>query len=67
MSTAKNAAVLAGGIREAGRQLGIGTNAAYRAAQRGEIPARRIGHKWVITKPAWKRFLLGLDGKVQRN
>ena len=55
----KETAVLPGGIREAARQLGIGENAAYKAAQRGELPAIRVGHKWIITKSAWRRFLLG--------
>ena len=59
MVSSKQLAVLPGGIREAGRLLGIGENAAYKAAQRGELPAIRVGHKWIITKSAWQRFLLG--------
>ena len=32
-------------VEEAGRMVGIGRNAAYRAAAAGHIPAIRIGHK----------------------
>jgi len=31
-------------VPEAGRMLGIGRNAAYAAAARGEIPTLRLGH-----------------------
>ena len=32
-------------VPEAGKLLGLGRNAAYEAAQRGEIPTVKFGHK----------------------
>lgn len=46
-------------VEEARKQLGLGLNGIYRACERGEIPAIRIGGRWVIPKPAWDKFLIG--------
>lgn len=38
-------------VPEAGRALGIGRDAAYAAAERGEIPTLRIGRRLVVPVP----------------
>lgn len=38
-------------VPEAGRLLGIGRDAAYRAAERGEIPSLRLGRRIVVPVP----------------
>jgi excisionase family DNA binding protein len=35
-------------VPEAAKQLGIGRNQAYEAAQKGQIPALRIGRRLVV-------------------
>jgi len=32
--------------------LGLGINQVYNAAKRGEIPARRIGRRWIFGRAA---------------
>jgi hypothetical protein len=44
-------------IEEAGRVLGIGRWAAYRAATRGEIPTLTLGRRKVVPVPALLRLL----------
>ena len=46
-------------LRTAGRQIGLGERATYRAAERGQIPAVRIGKRWIVPLHAWRRFLAG--------
>ncbi len=41
----------------AGEILGIGKNAAYEAARKGEIPTIRIGRRLLVPKLALKRLL----------
>jgi excisionase family DNA binding protein len=41
-------------VQEAARELRIGENLAYEAVQRGEIPAIRIGRRWVIPTAAFE-------------
>jgi len=48
-------------IEEAGQVLGIGRWAAYRAANRGEIPTLTLGRRKVCPVPALLR-MLGDDG-----
>ena len=48
-------------IPEAGRLLGLGRNAAYAAAQRGEIPTLRIGRLLLVPKIPFHR-MLGIAG-----
>lgn len=38
-------------VPEAGRLLGIGRDAAYAAAERGEIPTLRLGRRLVVPVP----------------
>ena len=44
-------------IPEAGRLLGLGRNAAYDAAKRGEIPTSRIGRLLLVPKIPFHRML----------
>jgi excisionase family DNA binding protein len=46
-------------IEEAGKRLGIGRNAAYEAAKRGEIPTIKIGKRLLVPKAALHRLLAG--------
>lgn len=39
-------------VPEAGRLLGLGRNASYDAARRGEIPTLRIGQRLLVPVPA---------------
>lgn len=51
------AAPLTVSIPEAGRQLGLGRNAAYAAAQRGELPVLWFGRIGRVSVPALHRML----------
>jgi len=44
-------------VPEAGRLLGLGRNAAYAAAQRGDIPTVRIGRLLLVPKIPFHRML----------
>jgi excisionase family DNA binding protein len=44
-------------VPEAGRLLGVGRNASYEAAARGEIPVIRIGRMLRVPKAALMRML----------
>jgi excisionase family DNA binding protein len=44
-------------IAEAGERLGIGKNAIYNAASRGEIPTIKIGGRILVPKAALDRML----------
>ncbi len=46
-------------IVEAAKRLGIGRNQAYEAAARGEIPAIRVGTRWLVPTAALDRMLSG--------
>jgi excisionase family DNA binding protein len=46
-------------VPEAAKALGISRNAAYVAARRGELPAIRIGKRFVIPRPALEKLLGG--------
>jgi excisionase family DNA binding protein len=50
-------------VPEAGRLLGLGRNAAYAAAQRGEIPTLRIGRLLLVPKIPLHR-MLGIAGAL---
>ena len=41
--------------------LGISVRSVYRALDRGEIPARRVGERWVIYRPRIVAWLNGDD------
>jgi excisionase family DNA binding protein len=47
-------------VPEAGRLLGLGRNAAYEAAKRGELPTIRIGRLLLVPKSPFHR-LVGLN------
>jgi len=51
-------------VPEAGVRLGIGRNAAYEAARRGEIPVIRIGKRMVVPLFAFER-MLSVESKSQ--
>lgn len=44
-------------IPEAGKRAGLGRNAAYAAARRGEIPIIRFGSKMRVPAAKWDRLL----------
>ena len=44
-------------IQEAAARLGIGRNAAYEAANRGDIPTIKIGKRLLVPKAALDRML----------
>jgi excisionase family DNA binding protein len=46
-------------IPEAAKALGIGRNAGYEAARRGEIPTIRIGKRLLVPRAALERMLQG--------
>ena len=46
-------------VPDAGRRLGLGRNASYDAARRGELPVLRFGRKLVVPRIAFERMLAG--------
>lgn len=44
-------------VPEAGEQLGLGRNAAYEAAKRGDIPTVRIGRRLLVPRDAIDQLL----------
>lgn len=52
-------------ILEVARRLRIGRNAAYDAANKGEIPAIRLGRTLRVPVRAFERLLDGLEPQVQ--
>jgi excisionase family DNA binding protein len=44
-------------VPEAGRRLGLGKNASYEAARRGELPVLRFGRKLRVPLVALERLL----------
>jgi excisionase family DNA binding protein len=46
-------------IEQAAKRLKIGRNQAYEAAARGEIPAFRIGRRWIVPVAALDRMVRG--------
>src|SRR5262249_6565995 len=55
-------------LDEVAAVLGISRNSAYEAAKRKEIPAIRIGRRWLVPRDALDRLLAGSDdsGRVHR-
>jgi len=45
-------------VIEAGRHAGLGKNAAYAAAKRGEIPVMRFGRKMRVSKARFRKKML---------
>jgi excisionase family DNA binding protein len=52
-------------VPEAGKWLGIGRNAAYEAARRGEIPTIKIGKLLRVPVVALERKLEAVEGRAQ--
>ena len=46
-------------VPEAAKLLRIGTRSYYQAAQRGEVPAVKVGRRIVLPGAALERFLAG--------
>lgn len=44
-------------VEEAASLLGIGRSAAYEAARRGQLPARRLGRRLFVPVPAFLEWL----------
>jgi excisionase family DNA binding protein len=44
-------------VPEAGRRLGLGKNASYEAARRGELPTLRFGRKLRVPRAALEKML----------
>jgi len=51
-------------VPEAGAKLGLGRNASYEAAARGDIPTIRIGKLLKVPKIAFDRILDGASHRV---
>jgi excisionase family DNA binding protein len=50
-------------IEVAAKRLRIGRNQAYEAAQRGELPAFKMGRRWLVVTAALNRMLSGENVK----
>jgi excisionase family DNA binding protein len=48
-----------GTIEQAAQRLNIGINQAYEAARTGQLPAFKIGRRWIVPKDALDRLLSG--------
>jgi excisionase family DNA binding protein len=46
-------------IEEVAKRLNVGINQVYRACNRGELPAIRIGRRWLVPTAALDRLLRG--------
>jgi excisionase family DNA binding protein len=44
-------------VPQAAARLGIGRNQAYEAVRRGEIPALRIGYRWLVPEAALEQMV----------
>ena len=49
-------------IKEAAVTLGVSLSSAYEAAQKGQIPAIRIGGRWLVLKGKFQEMLAGEKG-----
>ena len=52
-------------VPEAGRRLGLGKNASYEAARRGELPVLRFGRKLRVPIVAFERLLADAKPSVR--
>jgi hypothetical protein len=50
-------------VPEAGKTIGLGINASYAAAKRGEIPTVKVGHLLIVPRAVWLRKL-GVKGEA---
>jgi excisionase family DNA binding protein len=51
-------------VLEAARVLGIGRSRTYAAVQSGELPARKLGKRWLISRVALDRWLAGVTATL---
>jgi hypothetical protein len=51
-------------IQEAGAMIGLGRDASYAAADKGEIPTIAIGHIKIVPRIPWLRKL-GVEGDIE--
>ncbi|MER8489326.1 helix-turn-helix domain-containing protein [Mesorhizobium australicum] len=51
-------------VPEAGAKLGLGRNASYEAAARGDIPTIRLGKLIKVPKAAFERMLAVKSGEA---
>lgn len=49
-------------VDEAAQRLQLSRGATYDAVRRGEIPAIRLGRRWLIPLARFEREVLGLSG-----
>ncbi len=49
-------------VEEAASALSISTRHAYELVRRGELPAMRLGHRWIIPRAALERLLAEASG-----
>lgn len=52
---------LTGTVREAAEAAGLGINQAYAACENGDIPAMRVGKRWIVKWPAFIRKFSGIE------
>jgi excisionase family DNA binding protein len=50
-------------VRECAAMLGIAPTHCYKQLEAGEIPARRLGTRWIISRRRIEDFI---DGKVEQ-
>ncbi len=55
---------LACSVPEAGEMIGLGRQASYNAARRGEIPTKRFGRRLIVPLPIFKKMLSGERAEV---
>ena len=48
-------------VEQAAKELGIGRSLAYELARSGELPALRLGHRFVIPRERLDQMLAGED------
>ncbi len=56
-SPASDDELLVYSVTEAGEKIGLGKSSSYNAVRNGDIPAIRIGGRWIVPKVAFDRML----------
>jgi excisionase family DNA binding protein len=51
-------------VAEASEALGLSTRAVYDLCRKGELPARRVGKKWLISKEGLRAYLMHPGSQV---
>lgn len=46
-------------VGELSRRLGLGINQTYRALEAGQLPGRRVGKRWIVSRAAYREFMCG--------